>query len=124
MTSYGRAALPFLFSCHMIRCTATTYQKCQHPTPCVGRTCGHIMGNNIQPCDHLTPCHLMEGRAVRTSEKGTAKKKITEILIHPGTHSLSSHLQKHFQVTFPLTAGQLEVLVAEHASVMSLSSHG
>lgn len=87
----------------------TTCQKCQHPTSCEGHTCGHIMGNNIQPCDQLTPCHLTEGKAVGTLEKTIAKKKVTEKLIQPATHFLYSHLQKHFQVTLPPTNGQLKV---------------
>lgn len=106
--SYGRAALPFLLSCHMIRCTEAMCQKCHHPTSCEGQICNGIMGNNIQSCAYLPPCHLMEGRAVGISEKMIAKKKLTEKLFQPAEHSLFSHLHKELQVTLLSTSGQLE----------------
>lgn len=74
----------------MIRGGATTCQKCQHPTSCEGHTCARIRGDIIQPCDQLTPCHLMEGRAVGL---WIAKKKLTETLIQLTTPSLSSHFK-------------------------------
>lgn len=92
----------------MTKCTEAMCQKCHHPTSCEGQICSGIMGNNIQSCAYLPPCHLMEGSAVGISEKMIAKKKLTEKLFQPAEHSLFSHLHKELQVTLLSTSGQLE----------------
>lgn len=112
----------------MIRCTKATCQicqKCHHPPSCEGHMGSGIMGNNIQSCAHLPPCYLMEGRAVGTSEKMTAKKKKTKNKSNRKKYSslqntLSSATSKnsfkwHF---FPLM-GSWEAVLAENALAVS-----
>lgn len=62
---------------------------------------------NIQPCDQLTPCHLMEGRTAGILERRRVKKKLIETRIEPQLCPMWLHL-KHLQEMLSFTNRQLE----------------
>lgn len=77
------------------------------------------MENNIQPCDLLTPCHLMEGKDCIDFGKEENEEETNRNINKAPTLSLPGYIQNTFKRCFLLLTDNWKTILAGNTLTMS-----